>query len=236
MRVAAQKVRRAVLYLRVSRGDKQDPEAQAQALRAWCAERGWRVVGQEVDRVSGDPARRRGDPPGLSAALRSLTERRADLLVVFAVDRLVRSPLELLQLVGRVRATGAHVASYSDGGDVDTTTDAGELLLFLRGWWARMELRITRARTVAGLQRARAAGRVGGRPRAQLPELAQVAAARAEGLSLQQMRARLGCSLWAVRQAVKQLPNATPAAPQLEEAEHDPSDAGAARARPGRPR
>lgn len=197
------KPRRAVLYLRVSRGEEQDPESQGRALRGFCAERGWQIASEHVDRISGDPARRRGDPPGLAAALRALQLQPACVLVVFAVDRLVRSPLELLQLIGRIRALGADLCSVSDGGDVDTTSDVGELLLFLRGWWARMELRLTRARTLAGLERAKQAGRIGGRRRVQLPDSAKVHDLIQRGLGVRRLAEALQISEWTAREAKK---------------------------------
>src|SRR5258708_6365704 len=121
------KPRRVVLYGRVSTRDRQNPETQLGALREWAKSRGWTVVAEERDRVSGDVAKRRGDPPGLARAFRALEEHRADVLAVFAADRLVRSPTGLLALVKRVQDLGADVASYQDGSDLDTTTDMGEL-------------------------------------------------------------------------------------------------------------
>src|SRR5262249_8338237 len=149
---------RAVLYARVSTRDKQDPESQLASLRPWAAQRGWTIVAEERDRVSGDATKRRGDPPGLARAFRALEERRADVLAVFAADRLVRSPTGLLSLVARVQGLGAHVASFQDGADLDTTSDMGELLVFLRGWFARMDLKLIRARIRSGLERRRAEG------------------------------------------------------------------------------
>ncbi len=195
----------AVLYLRVSRREQQDPETQAQALHAWWKERGWAVVAVHSDRITGDPGRRRGDPAGLRAALQVIADRSADVLVVFSADRLVRSPAELLQVVERIRQLGGHVASYQDRGDLDTTTDAGELLVFMRGWWARMQLRLTRAGTIAGLARARAAGKQLGRPLVALPDLGQVAACRKRGLGPRKIALELGCGEWAARKAIERL-------------------------------
>lgn len=197
--------RRAVLYLRVSSADQQDPAAQEHACRQFCAQRGWSVIGCEADRISGDPARRRGDPPGLAAALLAIGEHHGAVLVVFAADRLVRGTVELLQMVARIQALGGFVAGVTERGDLDTTTEQGELLLFMRGWWARMELRLNRARTLAGLERARLAGRVGGRRRVELPDLDQVEALRRRKLGLVKIAAELGCSEWTAREAVRAL-------------------------------
>ena len=194
---------RAVLYARVSTRDKgQDTETQFGALRPWALGRGWHVVGEESDQVTGDPLRRKGDPPGLRRALRMIETRTADVLVVFSADRLVRSATGLLALVTRVQSMHAHVASYQDGSDLDTTTDVGELLVFIRGWWARMQMKTTRAASIAGVARARSEGRIPGRRReveltpAQLFELHEL---RACGWSWKRLADRFASSAGTVR-------------------------------------
>lgn len=194
---------RAVIYARVSKDSgEQDPAVQIRTLRAWCTDRGWRVVAAHSDRVSGDPARRRGDPPGLRAALGLIEARQADVIAVFATDRLVRSAVGLLALVARVNNSGGHVASLQDGADLDTTTDAGELLVFVRGWFARLELRLNRARTLAGLNAARAAGTRLGRPETPLPDLAEVERLSAGGRGVRTIARKMGCSEHAARRAL----------------------------------
>lgn len=196
------KVMRAVLYARVSRDDGvQDPQVQLHALREWAATRGWKIVGEQFDRITGDPGRRKGDPPGLRAALQLVQDRKVDVLAVFAADRLVRSPVALLQLVARVQQLGGHVASLQDGSDLDTTTDLGELYLFLRGWMARMEMRLLRARTKAGLARARAEGKRLGRPPLANPIV--VAQLRAAGCTWTEIATQLGCTVAAARGAAE---------------------------------
>lgn len=96
-------------------------------------------------------------PPGLSAAIDMLEQRKADTLLIFAADRLVGHALGLLQLVSRVRSAGGAVVRLRDGADLDTTTDQCELLLFPEGWFARLELQLTPERTKAGIERARLA-------------------------------------------------------------------------------
>lgn len=181
---------RAVVYTRVS-SREQDPDAQLRAVVDMCNARSWSVVRVELDRVTGDPGRRKTDPPGLRRALALIEERKADVLAVFAADRLVRSPSHLLDLVGRVQSMGAHVASLQDGGDLDTTTDAGQLFALLRGWWARVELRLIRARTKAGLEAARARGVELGRPRVDV-DTDRVAKLRARGYSWARVKAETG--------------------------------------------
>lgn len=200
---ATHKVLRAVLYVRVSKLDEQDPETQFQALREWAVERGWQIVGELADRVSGDPARRRQNPPGLAGALAMIERREADVLAVFAADRLVRSPQHLLQLVTHVQDMKGRVASKQDGADLDTTTESGELLVFLRGWWARMEMKLIRARTKAGMERARASGKQLGRPLIPVPDLAAVARLAADGNGRREIARLLPCTDHAARKALR---------------------------------
>jgi DNA invertase Pin-like site-specific DNA recombinase len=157
---------KAVLYDRVSTDEeKQDPRGHLEELASFAATRGWDVDSKWFDMVSGDPARRGdGDPPGLRRALERLQELGGDgVLVIRDCIRLVRSPVELLQVVGRIRSMGANIVSRDDGADVDTTSDVGELIVFLRGWFGRMFLKFNRRQTRAALaQRQRAIAERGG--------------------------------------------------------------------------
>lgn len=143
----------AVLYARVSDKDKQDHRQMLAILRTFAESRGWKVAGEHFDKVTGDPVRRGpGDPPGLRLALERVASLHGSgVLVITAADRLVRSPTELLSVIGRVQALPGAVCSMEDGADCDTTTDTGELLLFIRGWLARMEVKFIRRRTAAVL-------------------------------------------------------------------------------------
>lgn len=123
---------------------------QLRGLRPWVAARGWPIAGEFTDKVTGDETRRRRDP-GLSQAMQLLEQHRARVLAIYSAERLVRSPLGILRIVARVEQMGCHVASLLDGGDLDTTSDTGELLLFLRGWHSRMALRMLRKGTKDGM-------------------------------------------------------------------------------------
>lgn len=195
--------RRCILYVRCST-DEQKPESQRLALRIEANRRGFTVVDECTDLMSGDPARRKRTPPGLSRAIDLIERHKADVLLIFAADRLVRHPLGLLQLVSRIRAAGGAVVSLKDGADLDTTTEQGELLLFLQGWFARFELRLTRERTRAGIARARAAGKRLGRPPLDSSLLDAVRNLHDQEPSLSQtvLAKRLGVSRWHVRKAL----------------------------------
>jgi DNA invertase Pin-like site-specific DNA recombinase len=146
----------AVRYDRCSTDeDRQDVRGHLAGLRALAEARGWSAPdGDEFfDYLTGDPGRRKpGDPPGLRRALERLGELGArGVLVIRDATRLVRSPIELLHLVARVQATGAAIVSREDGADLDTTTDHGELMIFLRGWLGRMQLKFIRRMTAGAI-------------------------------------------------------------------------------------
>jgi DNA invertase Pin-like site-specific DNA recombinase len=195
--------KRAVLYTRISLGDKRQSNAmQLSRLRDWAAERDWQIIAEVSDNITGDPDRRRGEPPGLQSALRLIGEGKANVLVVFALDRIVRSPQHLIELVRRVEGKGGRVASYLDGDTIDAGSDIGELILFIRGRVARMERKLTSRRTQEGMAAAKARGARLGRPKVALPDRADVERLRAEGLSFLDIAHQLNTNSWRVRRAL----------------------------------
>lgn len=148
-----------------------------------------------TDRVSGASRNR----PELGAALDRLEP--GDVLVVWRLDRLGRSLSHLIETVQGLNERGVHFRSLTEA--LDTTTAGGRLLFHVAGAFAQFERDLVRERTMVGLEAARAAGRVGGRPRVMTPE--KLAAAR--GLLEQRMTqdavaASLGVSVRSLRRAL----------------------------------
>lgn len=144
----------AVRYDRVSK-DEEKPAEHLAGLRALALDRGFEAPpGLEFfDYVTGDPVRRGKEPPGLRRAIDEVARLgKRGVLVIRSAERLVRSPVELINTVARVQGTGGHVVSRDDGADLDTTSDMGELMLFIRGWFSRMALKFTRKMTTGALK------------------------------------------------------------------------------------
>ena len=112
------------------------------------------------DRVSGKMAQR----PGLDACLKAL--QPGNTLVVWKLDRLGRDLKHLIWTVDelRQRQVGFKVLSGA-GAEIDTTTANGRLFFAVFAALAEYERELIAERTRAGLQAARARGRMGGRPR-----------------------------------------------------------------------
>jgi DNA invertase Pin-like site-specific DNA recombinase len=169
-------------YARVSTQD-QKPELQLDALKA--------AVCEKIFEEKASGAKR--DRPELIAALDYL--RKGDTLVVWKLDRLARSLKQLIETVELLEQRGIGFRSLTES--IDTTTSGGRLIFHIFAALAEFERNIIRDRTTAGLDAARARGRVGGRPKA-LSE-ADLAAARAlladPAITTRQIAERLGVSL-----------------------------------------
>ena len=105
-----------------------------------------------TDTTSGAKAER----PGLQAALDHL--RAGDTLVVWRLDRLGRTLKHLIATVTDLSDQGIGCKSLQE--NMDTTTSGGKLIFHIFGALAEFEREVIRERTNAGLQAARARGRL----------------------------------------------------------------------------
>jgi DNA invertase Pin-like site-specific DNA recombinase len=155
------KVRRAVLYLRVSTDD-QTVENQRLALEANCDQRSWEVVQIYADNgISGSKGRDKR--PGLDALLKDAVRGKFDVVLTWAMDRLGRSLLDLLTTLNELEAANIGLVLHQQA--IDTTTPAGRMFFQVTGAFAEFERAMIRSRVNAGLARARARGVKLGRPK-----------------------------------------------------------------------
>jgi DNA invertase Pin-like site-specific DNA recombinase len=136
-------------YARVSKSD-QNLDLQLDALKAAGAEE----IYQE--KLSGKIDER----PELSRLLQYL--RRGDSLVIYKLDRLGRTTKKLLELAEELEERGIELISIRD--QIDTSTAMGKAMFRMLMVLAELERDMIAERTQAGLDAARARGRVGGRP------------------------------------------------------------------------
>lgn len=135
-------------YARVSK-DEQNVDLQLDALKkAGCV----RIF---TDKLTGT----RFDRKHLLAALAYLNE--GDSLVVWKLDRLGRSMVDLVNTINRLSIRNIHFISLTE--NIDTTTAIGKMFLQFLAMLAEFERNLISERTKAGLDAARARGRSGGR-------------------------------------------------------------------------
>src|SRR3569623_188916 len=147
-------------YARVSTTD-QTLDLQRDALtRAGCA----RIF---TDTASGAQIEREG----LTEALAYV--RPGDTLVVWKLARLGRSLKDLITRITELETRKIGFKSLTE--QIDTTTSGGKLIFHIFGALAEFERDIIKERTNAGLEAARARGKLGGRPKALSPEKIKLA-------------------------------------------------------------
>lgn len=88
--------------------------------------------------------------------------REGDTLVVWRLDRLGRSLVQLIQLMNELALRKVSFRSLVEV--IDTTTSIGQFFFQVTGAFAELEKNLIRERTLAGLAAARSRGRLGGRP------------------------------------------------------------------------
>lgn len=125
------------------------------------------------EKVSGVKAER----PVLNNLIQQV--RRGDVIIIWKLDRLGRSLRHLVDLVNTLMEKGVGLKSLQD--PIDTTTAQGRLVFNIFASLAEFERDLISERTQAGLNAARARGRMGGRPKG-LNEAAEKKAIAAEAL------------------------------------------------------
>jgi len=87
--------------------------------------------------------------------------REGDKVVVWKLDRLGRSLIDLIKIVTEFKTKGVEFVSLQD--NINTDTPQGRMMFNLFATFAEYEREITAERTRAGLARARELGRLPGR-------------------------------------------------------------------------
>jgi DNA invertase Pin-like site-specific DNA recombinase len=143
-------------YMRVSKVDgSQSLDLQRDALVK---------AGVDAANIYEDLASGKNDNrPGLMAALKAL--RTGDTFVVWKIDRMGRSLPHLVSTIHdlTIRGIKLHVLT-GQGAALDTTTASGKMVFGIFAALAEFERELIIERTKAGLESARARGRVGGAP------------------------------------------------------------------------
>lgn len=143
-------------YARVSTKD-QNLDLQIEALQKASCEKIFE------EKISGSTKNR----PELDKMIEQF--REGDELYVWRLDRLGRSLKHIIDLVLSLSEKGIIIKGLTDG--VDTSTINGRLFLNLMASLAEYERELILERTKAGLQSARARGRLGGRPKGYTKEI-----------------------------------------------------------------
>jgi DNA invertase Pin-like site-specific DNA recombinase len=149
-------MKRAVLYMRVSTLD-QHPETQLYDLRQMAQQRGYQIVEEYIDRISGAKARR----PGLDAMMSDARRGRFDVVLVWASDRIARSVKHFLDVLDELNRLNIEFISFRE--QIDTGGPLGRAVVVIIGAIAELERNLIVERVRAGMRRAKLEGRHIGR-------------------------------------------------------------------------
>ena len=189
-------MKRVVLYSRVS-SIEQHPETQLCDLRPLAAARGYEIVGQYSDTISGSKAKR----PGLDQLMSDARRGRFDVVVVWAFDRVARSVKHFLEVLDELNHLNIALVSFRE--NIDTGGPLGRAMIVIVGAIAELERSLIVERVKSGMRRARLEGRQIGRARLDINR-EQVVSDRRSGMSLTAVAKRHNISRASVCRLMKE--------------------------------
>ena len=172
-------MKRAALYMRVSTLD-QHPETQMYDLHQMAQQRGYQIVEEYEDRISGAKARR----PGLDAMMRDARRGEFDVVLVWACDRIARSTKQFLEVLDELNRLNIKFISFRE--QIDTAGPLGRAVVVIIGVVAELERSLIIERVRAGMRRAMLEGQHIGRKPLDL-DRAAIFRDRQSGQSLSQL-------------------------------------------------
>ncbi len=158
-------MKRCALYLRVSTVD-QHPETQLYDLRGLAGQRGFEIIHEYTDKISGAKAKR----PGLDQLLADARRGKFDVVLVWAFDRIARSTRHFLEVLDELNHLGIEFVSFRE--NIDTGGPLGRAIVVIIGAIAELERNLIVERVRAGMRRARLEGRQIGRTPLQVDRVA----------------------------------------------------------------
>jgi DNA invertase Pin-like site-specific DNA recombinase len=152
---------KVAIYARVSTRDKgQDVKNQLDQLRAYCDKQGWHIVNEYIYQRSG----KNGDREQFQRMMDHSYQREFDLVLFWSLDRFSREGvLETLQYLQRLTAHGVNYRSFTEQ-YIDSLGLFRDAVIGILATIAKQERIRLSERVMAGLERARKQGRVGGAP------------------------------------------------------------------------
>jgi DNA invertase Pin-like site-specific DNA recombinase len=161
-------MKRAALYARVSSPD-QNLQMQYLDLRPLAVARGFEIVGEYCDKISGTKAKR----PGLDQLMSDARRRKFDVLMVWSFDRMARSVRHFLEVLDELNHLGIEFVSFRE--NLDTSGALGRAMVVIVGAISELERSLIVERVKSGMRRAKLEGRQIGRARLEVDRVALVA-------------------------------------------------------------
>jgi DNA invertase Pin-like site-specific DNA recombinase len=182
--------------MRVSTLD-QRPEGQLHDLRQMAAQRGYAIVNEYTDRISGTKAKR----PGLDQLMADGRHGKFDVVLVWASDRIARSVKHFLDVLDELGQLNIEYVSFRE--NIDTGGPLGRAIIIIVGAVAELERNLIVERVRAGMRRARLEGQhIGRNPL--LLDHAAIQRDRIQGQSLRQIAREHRVSAATIQRVLRQ--------------------------------
>jgi DNA invertase Pin-like site-specific DNA recombinase len=190
---------RVALYARTSTDDgRQELTNQTRELHEYAKRMGWTVVSEYLDQVSG----RKADRPELKKALAAGRKRKFDVLLFWSLDRLSREGvLKTLLILNELSTHGVKYRSLQEQW-IDSLGAFSDAIVGVLATVAKFEADRMSIRVRSGLARAKAEGKVLGRPRA-IVDRGKLAKMRGQGMSLREIAEATGKSAMTIQRLLK---------------------------------
>jgi DNA invertase Pin-like site-specific DNA recombinase len=190
---------RVVTYKRTST-DHQEVENQTGSLLNQINAFGWTLVGEYSEVQSG--VKSRDTRPQLRRLLEDARKRKFDRVMVYSLDRLGRSVVDVINTINELEEVGVHIFVIKNA--IDTSTSQGKIFSHFISIFSQMERDLLLSRQKESIKRLREKGAKWGRGSLLGEETrARILSLREEGLSHRKIAEKLAISKGSVQHALK---------------------------------
>ena len=118
-----------------------------------------------------------------------------DVLVIWKLDRIGRSLIELVNIMDQMNNRGLHLKTLSGNIMIDSSTAQGKLMYNITAAFAEYERDLNRERTIAGLEAAKNRGvKLGPKFKLTYSEIEKLKSMRKAGISIKEIRSYFNIS------------------------------------------
>ena len=190
---------RVVKYQRVST-NHQDLENQTKSIDDQIDRLGWTVISEYHEVESG--MKSRDSRPQLRKLLRDSRLRMFDRVMVYSLDRLGRSVVDVINTINELEEVGVNVFVVKNS--IDTSTQQGKLFTYFCSIFGEMERDMIISRQKSSIERLREKNQKWGKGKLLSQERRdEIIKLKGEGYSYRGICRKLGVSLGSVQYTIK---------------------------------
>jgi len=190
---------RVVKYQRIST-NHQDLENQTKSIDDQIERLGWTTISEYKEIESG--MKSRDSRPQLRKLLRDSRLRLFDRVIVYSLDRLGRSVVDVINTINELEEVGVHIFVVKNS--IDTSTHQGKLFTYFCSIFGEMERDMIVSRQKSSIERLREKNKRWGKGRLLNQEMRdKILELKNDGYSYRGICKKLGVSLGSVQYTIK---------------------------------